>query len=58
MTEQATKDTAELLAKCGVRGLLNFSYTELKLSENVAVENVHMSDSLMTLSYKIKQSKG
>lgn len=55
---KAVKDTAELLAKCGVRGLLNFSYTELKLSENVAVENVHMSDSLMTLSYKIKQSKG
>ncbi len=51
------KKTAELLAECGVKGLLNFSYTELKLSEKIAVENVHMSDSLMTLSYKIKQSK-
>lgn len=54
---KAVKETAELLAKCGIKGLLNFSYTELKLAENVAVENVHMSDSLMTLSYKIKQGK-
>ena len=46
---------AELLAECGVRGLLNFSYTELDLPNNVAVESVHLSDYIMTLSYKIKQ---
>ena len=46
---------AEQLAECGVRGLLNFSYTELDLPNNVAVESVHLSDYIMTLSYKIKQ---
>ena len=46
---------AEQLAECGVRGLLNFSYTELDLPNNVAVESVHLSDYIMPLSYKIKQ---
>ncbi len=53
----AVNETAERLAENGVRGLLNFSYTELELSRNVEVENVHLSDSIMTLSYKIKQEK-
>ncbi len=41
------------LVDSGVKGFWNFSYTELDVPEDVAVENVHLSDSLMTLSYKI-----
>lgn len=53
----AVMKTAEKLVKCGVKGLMNFSYTELNFDTEVAVENVHLSDPLMTLSYKIKQNK-
>lgn len=53
----AVVETAERLVKCGVKGLLNFSYTELNFDTEVAVENVHLSDPLMTLSYEIKQNK-
>jgi len=53
----AVMETAEKLVKCGVKGLMNFSYTELNFDTEVAVENVHLSDPLMTLSYKIKQNK-
>ncbi|MCD8180286.1 MAG: redox-sensing transcriptional repressor Rex [Firmicutes bacterium] len=53
----AVVETAERLVKCGVKGLMNFSYTELNFDKRVAVENVHLSDPLMTLSYKIKQNK-
>ena len=53
----AVMETAERLVKCGVKGLMNFSYTELNFPQDVAVENVHLSDPLMTLSYKIKQIK-
>lgn len=53
----AVFETAEMLVKCGVKGLMNFSYTELNFDKEVAVENVHLSDPLMTLSYKIKQNK-
>lgn len=51
----AVNETAERLVKNGVKGLLNFSYMELKFDKDIAVENVHLSDPLMTLSYKIKQ---
>ena len=44
---------AQRLVQCGVKGLWNFSYTELAVPEGIAVENVHLSDSLMTLSYKV-----
>lgn len=53
------KDTvgeiAQKLATYGIKGLWNFSSAEIITSTPVAVENVHMSDYLMTLSYKIKQ---
>lgn len=57
LPKEAVQKNAELLAKCGVKGLLNFSYMDLKLPSNIAVENVHLSDAMMTLSYKIKQDK-
>ena len=49
-------DLAHRLVECGIKALLNFSYSELNLPEGIAVENVHLSDPLMTLSYKIRQS--
>ncbi|MBR0366464.1 MAG: redox-sensing transcriptional repressor Rex, partial [Clostridia bacterium] len=52
----AVHDVAKLLVENGVKGLLNFSYSELELPEHVAVENVHLSDPLMTLAYKIKEN--
>lgn len=44
---------AEELIGYGIKAFLNFSYTELSAADDVAVENVHLSDSLMRLSYKI-----
>lgn len=50
----AAAETAERLAECGVKGLWNFTNTELKLSkQDVVVENVHFADSLLALSYMI-----
>ena len=51
--KQAMHGVAEELIECGIKAFLNFSYTELSGIEDVAVENVHLSDSLMRLSYKI-----
>ncbi len=55
--KHAVQSVAERLVKCGIRGLLNFSYAELSLPAGIAVENVHISDPMMTLSYKIKQAR-
>ncbi len=50
-----TENISQILINNGVKGLLNFAYIELSESDNIAIENVHLSDSLMMLSYKIKQ---
>lgn len=43
------------LAECGIKGIWNFAPVDLEISNsNVVVENVHLSESLMTLSYRIK----
>lgn len=49
------KETAENLAHWGVKGLWNFSPLDLYLPDNVHVENVHLSHSLMTLAYKLNE---
>lgn len=53
-----TASVADKVAKLGVKGLWNFSPMDLKLDHDVIVENVHLSDSLMVLGYKINQRFG
>ena len=49
------KETAEKLAALGVRGILNFTNVELDLAHtSTAVQNVHIGDSLMQLTYKMR----
>ena len=51
---QASK-VAGNLANWGVKGMWNFSHVDLDMPEDVKVENVHLTDSLMTLLYKINE---
>ena len=53
--KEAMKEVAEDLIHMGIKAFMNFSYTELEESEGIIVENVHLGDSLMRLSYKIAQ---
>ena len=48
-------EVANLLVDNGVRAIWNFAHTDLNLPDNVIVENVHLSESLMQLSYNISQ---
>ncbi|MDE7321981.1 MAG: redox-sensing transcriptional repressor Rex [Lachnospiraceae bacterium] len=45
--------TAEKLVKCNIKAIWNFAHVDLKVPESIVVENVHLSDSLMKLSYGI-----
>ncbi len=56
LPKDATNRVAGLLVECGIKGLWNFANSEVEAGE-VPVENVHLSDSLMTLSFKINQQK-
>lgn len=46
-------EVADLLAKSSIKGIWNFAHTDLNLPEDKIVESVHLSDSLMRLSYNI-----
>ena len=50
-----TASVADRVARLGVRGLWNFSPMDLKIPYDVIVENVHLSDSLMVLGYKMNE---
>ena len=45
--------TAEILVKCNIKAIWNFAHVDLNVPESIVVENVHLSDSLMKLSYGI-----
>ncbi len=47
--------TAEVLVRCNIKAIWNFAHVDLNVPDNVVVENVHLSDSLMKLSYGIVQ---
>jgi redox-sensing transcriptional repressor len=57
--KDAAEDAAKILAEAGVAGIWNFSNMELSLPDypNVAIENMHMGDSLMLLCYTLKSGK-
>ena len=48
---------ARILVSCGVKAIWNFAHTDLNLPKDVMVENVHLSESLMRLSYKINSNR-
>lgn len=50
----AAEVLAPQLVQLGIKGFWNFSHYDISANHpNVAVENVHLSDSLMTLSYHV-----
>lgn len=51
-------EVARQLADCGIRGIWNFAHVDLRLPGHIQVENVHLSDSLMKLSYNLSSAEG
>ena len=53
--QDAAHHAATTLFLAGVRGIWNYSSTELQLPEcSTIIENIHLGDSLMTLCYEMK----
>lgn len=49
-------EVAERLAEDGIKAIWNFAHVDLNLPEDIQVENVHLSDSLMKLSYNLNRN--
>ena len=58
MPKEKADAIANRLVNLGIQAIWNFAHVDLEvLDENVVVENVHLSDSLMQLSYNMKKNK-
>lgn len=57
MPKEHAKRIANILVDLGINAIWNFAHLDLELPEHVVVENVHLSESLMQLSYNIADQK-
>ena len=48
---------AKELVSYGIKGIWNFAHIDLNVPDNIEVENVHLSESLMRLSYNISKNR-
>ena len=53
MPKEKAGKVANMLVEYGVNAIWNFAHLDLEVPEHVVVESVHLSDSLMQLSYNI-----
>ena len=55
LPKNKARDMAEILIENGIKAIWNFAHIDLDTPVDVIVENVHLSESLMTLSYNLSQ---
>lgn len=55
LPKEKAKEAADLVLSFGVKAIWNFALVDLVVPDDVVVENVHLSDSLMRLSYDISR---
>lgn len=53
--KEYAQQSADLLVSFGIKAIWNFAPADVAVRRGVAVENVHLSDSLYVLSYKLKE---
>ncbi len=55
--KESALTVADTLVRAGIKAIWNFADVDLNIPEEIQVENVHLSDSLMKLSYNINRYK-
>lgn len=53
LPKAGAEEIAPILVENGVKAIWNFAHTDLKVPPDVVVESVHLSESLMQLSYRL-----
>lgn len=48
---ESAQEIADIYMKAGIRGIWNFAPADLEVNDDVIIENVHLNESLFTLSY-------
>ena len=57
LPKAGAEEAAKKLVKAGIRGIWNFAHTDLRVPDDVVVENVHLSESLMRISYRLSNQE-
>lgn len=57
LPKAGAEEVAPVLTQGGVKAIWNFAHTDLDLPKDIVVENVHLSESLMQLSYNINRKE-
>ena len=57
LPKEKADEVANMLVDLGINAIWNFAHLDLQLPDHVVVENVHLSDSLMQLSYNIVKTE-
>ena len=57
LPKTGAEEVAGRLVAGGIKAIWNFAHVDLNLSEDIQVENVHLSDSLMKLSYNLNRNR-
>ena len=53
--KEVTQEVVNKLINSGIKAIWNFAHVDLAVPDDVIVENVHLSESLMTLSYNLSR---
>ena len=53
--QEAAEALGNQLVRLGIKGIWNFSHYDFGEMDGVAVENVHLGDSMMTLCYRVSE---
>jgi len=54
-TQDSAQEVADKMSAAGIKGIWNFAPVDITVPGSVALENVHLSDSLHSLAYHIKE---
>lgn len=55
--KSAAQSAVDTACACGVRGILNFAEIDIQVPEGVLIHSVHLSDSLMSLSFRMHEEE-
>ena len=55
LPKDQAEDMTKILVENGIKAIWNFAHVDLDVPDDVIVENVHLSESLMRLSYNLSE---
>lgn len=56
-SRDGAQDVADKIQKTGVKAIWNFAPIDLKIKSDIIVENIHLIDNLLTVSYFLKEGR-